>query len=195
MPFLTRIGPSSTASYTPAKTITTGMFIIANYGSSQGFDNDDGSNNMNTYSNFFYQSDGHKMDYGGHDSLFHSNVVIVRPYDGQNCLNSWNFLAGHQDEHYNNTCVIMGARNVHDVNMVINQGDGGVCEGGPTAMKVHDNHYYTLNGNAPVICDSPWGVTIATLRAKFPDFEARSTASTLPAPDQVIQWGRDVLGL
>lgn len=222
-PFMTNI-KSGTPSYSPAKTTTTGMFIIANYGSSQGFDNDDGSNNMDTHHNFFYQvrhcrndralrstfscppasrhshnvseqSDGHKGDYGMHDSLFHDNVVIVRPYDGQNCLNSWEFVAGHQDEHWNNTCVIMGARNPHDVNMVINQGDGGVCEGGPAAMRVHDNRYYTRDGNASVVCGGPWGILISTLRDKFPEFEARSTASTLPSADQVILWGREVLGL
>jgi len=119
----------------------------------------------------------------------------VRPYDGQNCLNSWGFVSGHQDEHYNNTCAIMGARNAHDVNMVINQGDGGVCEGGPAAMRVHDNRYFTRDGNASVICGGPWGVRIEDLRAKFPEFEARSTASTLPTADEVLQWGRDVLNM
>jgi hypothetical protein len=148
---------------------------------------------MHTHDNFFYQSDGHKMDYGGHDSIFHSNLVVVRPYDGQNCLNSWNFVPGHQDEHYNNTCVVMGARNPHDVDMVINQGDGGVCGGGPDAMRVHDNRYYTTHGNASVICGGPWGMRIEDLRAKFPAFEARSTASTLPSADEVLQWARDVL--
>ena len=136
------------------------------------------------------------MDYGGHDSIFESNVVVVRPYDGQNCFNSWEFVAGHQDHHFNNTCVIMGARNIHDVNMVINQGAGGVCDGGPAAMIMHDNHYYTRDGNASVICGpTPWGVTIADLREKFPAFEARSTASTIPAPETIIQWGRNVLGI
>ena len=89
----------------------------------------------------------------------------------------------------------MGARNPRDVNMVINQGDGGVCEGGPAAMRVHDNRYYTRDGNASVVCGGPWGILISTLRDKFPEFEARSTASTLPSADLVILWGREVLGL
>ena len=48
----------TTPSYTPAYTETSSSFIIANYGSSQGFDNDDGSNYFHTYKNFFYQADG-----------------------------------------------------------------------------------------------------------------------------------------
>ena len=39
MPFSTQISSGGgAASYTPALTETTGMFIIANYGSSQGYD-------------------------------------------------------------------------------------------------------------------------------------------------------------
>ena len=123
MPFLTQIGSAGGApSYYPALSETTGMFIIANYGSAQvraapvyffsltracslsershslplthsslsssppplpfsaqGYDNDDGSNHDHTRRNFFYQADGFKMDYGGSDSIFESNVVIVRP--------------------------------------------------------------------------------------------------------------------
>ena len=62
-----------------------------------------------------------------------------------------------------------------------------------------DASFPVCNGSLPFcdasfpVFDGPWGVRIETLRAKFPDFEARSTASTLPSADQVIQWGRDVL--
>lgn len=37
--------------------------------------------------NFWYSSDGVKMDYGGHDSNFERNLVVVNAYDGQNCIN------------------------------------------------------------------------------------------------------------
>ena len=43
---------------------TSASFIIANYGSSQGFDNDDGSAFFHTHHNFFYTADGFKEDYG-----------------------------------------------------------------------------------------------------------------------------------
>lgn len=58
MPFLTRVASGGgAASYAPAPTETKGNFVIANYGSSQSFDNDDGSNYMHTHDNLFYQSD------------------------------------------------------------------------------------------------------------------------------------------
>ena len=55
-------------------------FIIANYGGSQGFDNDDGSSFYNIHDNFIY-GEGFKNDYGGHNSLYHDNINIVRKYD------------------------------------------------------------------------------------------------------------------
>jgi len=62
MPFMHNVASGGgAASYSPALSETTGMFIIANYGSSQGYDNDDGSNYDHTRKNFFYQADGFKM--------------------------------------------------------------------------------------------------------------------------------------
>ena len=62
MPFLTRIrsggGP---ASYSPAPTDTAHNAIIANYGASQGFDNDDGSSFYNTHDNWYWDAAGFKV--------------------------------------------------------------------------------------------------------------------------------------
>ena len=150
---------------------------------------------MHTHHNFFYQSDGHKMDYGGHNSIFESNVVIVRPYDGQNCVNSGGFVAGHQDRIFNNTCQIMDARSSEDVNMVINQGAGGTCSMGPDAIVLYDNKYYTRDGNASVVCGGPYGTTLEVHREAFPEFERGSVWGELRGPEVVIQWARDVLGI
>ena len=79
--------------------------ISANYGGSQAFDTDDGSSWYDIHHNFWFDSDGFKMDYSGHNSTFHDNLVAVKPYDGQNCING--------DENVpwqNNTCIIMGAQ-------------------------------------------------------------------------------------
>ena len=44
MPFLTNVRSGGNAyTYSPAETVTSHRMIIANYGASQGFDNDDGS--------------------------------------------------------------------------------------------------------------------------------------------------------
>jgi len=62
MPFKHNIASNGgEATYAPALSETVGMFIIANYGSSQGYDNDDGSNHDYSHHNFFYQADGFKM--------------------------------------------------------------------------------------------------------------------------------------
>jgi hypothetical protein len=59
--------------------------VIANYGSSQGFDTDDGSSFYNISDNFFLMADAWKMDYGGHDSIFNDNLVYHGHNDGQEC--------------------------------------------------------------------------------------------------------------
>ena len=200
MPFLTSIGTDGgAASYTPALSETTGMFIIGNYGSAQGYDNDDGSNHDLTHGNYFYSCDGFKMDYGGSDSIFHGNVVVVRPYDGQNCQNMWAFVPGHQDILYNNTCVIWQPGVTGDsksADMVLTQNDCGACGADRSATPFfHDNKYYTTHGNASVNCGGDFGTTIADMQMRFSDFEARSEWHALPTADEVIQFGRDVLGM
>lgn len=78
-----------TPSYEAQMNEVNNNFIIANYGASQGFDTDDGSSWYNINNNFFFEADGWKMDYGGHDSLFTDNIVYHGSNDGQNCVNIW----------------------------------------------------------------------------------------------------------
>lgn len=80
--------------------------IIANYGSSQGFDTDDGSSWYNISSNFFFMADAKKMDYGGHDNVFTDNVIYVRDGDGQNCINTNAYLPGHGLTYARNKCIL-----------------------------------------------------------------------------------------
>jgi len=104
MPFLTTVRYGY-PSFEPLPMEISKNVIISNYGASQGIDNDDGSSFFNIHDNVFYASDGFKMDYGGHDSNFYNNLVLVMPYDGQNCYNVGDFFSGHQHAFYNNTCV------------------------------------------------------------------------------------------
>ena len=82
--------------------------ISANYGGSQAFDTDDGSSWYDIHHNFWFDSDGFKMDYSGHNSTFHDNLVAVKPYDGQNCINGDEPISWQ-----NNTCIIMGDAGPH----------------------------------------------------------------------------------
>jgi hypothetical protein len=38
--------------------------------------------------------------YGGHDSVFSNNVVAVRTYDGQACLNEGDYVPGHESAQF-----------------------------------------------------------------------------------------------
>ena len=42
-------------------------------------DNDDGSSYYYIHDNVFYEAEGLKMDYGGHDSRFYGNLIVVFP--------------------------------------------------------------------------------------------------------------------
>jgi hypothetical protein len=134
---------------------------------------------------------------GGHDSIFENNIVIVRPFDGQNCMNMWAFVPGHQDKLFNNTCAIWQvgvAGKATDADMVLTQNDCGACGSDRSATPVFAaNAYYTTHGNASVNCGGPFGTTIAAMQGRFADFERGSTWHTLPAAATVVQWGRDVL--
>lgn len=187
MPFLTTIrSGGSEASYALALSETSHSMLIANYGASQGEDNDDGSSWYNTHDNFFYDAAGFKMDYGGHDSLFHDNVIIAS--SGQNCLGTASFVAGHADQVYNNKCVVYGTERVDDLFENCDK------DLGPGMEPVHgyNNSFYTANGNASATCDCCGLRPLAQLPAGLEDnFQALG----LPTGDQVIAWARDKLNL
>jgi hypothetical protein len=114
MPFLTAIkSGGNEASYSAALSETSHSMVIANYGASQSFDNDDGSSWYDTHDNFFYDASGFKMDYGGHDSVFHSNVIVATR--GQNCLGTAAFIKGHATQIFDNDCIVYGTERVDDL--------------------------------------------------------------------------------
>jgi len=182
------------ASYASAPSETAHNFMDAGYGASQAFDNDDGSSYMYTHDNFHMHSDGWKMDYGGHDSVFANNVVVVRTYDGQSCVNSGgDYVPGHESAVYGNTCVLPpSGSNGHDSELV-DPGLGTGCAGlGAGVLVAHDNSYYTLKANATAQCGD--GSTRA-VTALPPPMEARSTSSALPETATIIAWGRAKIGM
>ena len=74
--FLTTLKDGETPSFDPLPRIIRGNFIIANYNAAQGVDNDDGSSGFHIHHNLFYQAEGFKMDYGGHDSIYEYNMAM-----------------------------------------------------------------------------------------------------------------------
>merc|ERR1712025_488523 len=166
MPFLTNLRGHS--SFSPLPTQIQDNFIIANYGGSQGVDNDDGSSWYHIHDNIFYCADGFKMDYGGHDSRFYGNLVVSVPYDGQNCVNLGSFKKGHGHAFYNNTCVsgvdqwgwssgsgspvdVDHSRKPPNMNHV-----GSIAQCDPNIVEIHDNQYYSPDGNASIRCNGQY---------------------------------------
>jgi hypothetical protein len=192
MPFATRFASGGgAASYRGLHSETSNSFIFANYGGSQAFDNDDGSAFFYTHDNAFFLSDGFKQDYGGHDNIFVSNVVAVRHYDGQACLNEGDYVPGFPSTQSNNTCVLPPTGSGSDPDLVdTGLGSNACTGGGPTTAVVHDNAYYTASGRATVNCGNGSKVDILSLPG---DVEARTTVGLIPDDDTLIGWFRGKL--
>lgn len=174
MPFLTNangFGPS----FQPLPTHTTQNLILANYGASQGFDNDDGSSYYATHGNVFYSADGFKMDYGGHDSAFFDNLVY-----GEQCFGTGSFIKGHADKFYNNTCIA-----VNNANNI-----GRLWQCSVDGMNPTNNTYFTSDGNATWTCGDE-DFTLPEMQKK--GFELGSVIGATPDVETIISWARAIL--
>eukprot|EP01060_Flectonema_neradi_P007662 TRINITY_DN15378_c0_g3_i1.p1 TRINITY_DN15378_c0_g3~~TRINITY_DN15378_c0_g3_i1.p1 ORF type:complete len:862 (+),score=209.17 TRINITY_DN15378_c0_g3_i1:48-2588(+) len=198
MPFLDQPG-----SFVPKKhTLIESNMIIANYGGSQGIDNDDGSSFYQINKNVFYTADGFKMDYGGHDSIFTSNLVITFPYDNQNCMNVGPFLPGHGHTFHNNTCLVgvsgrqkgsgcgdpscLGG-NSTVLNHVTSQNQ---CD--ESIVRTGANKFFTPNGTATMKCGNSGEVTLQQAQQKY-NVEPGSTSAPYPPVDTIVEWATELL--
>jgi hypothetical protein len=187
-------GPDN-PSYDAAMNNVVNNMIIANYGSSQGFDTDDGSSFYNISDNFFFMADAWKMDYGGHNFVFSNNVVYHGTNDGQNCFNSWPFLPNNGALYENNTCVLPKSTNLGNLfhgcdcpGSVINPpwSPGADNPNSECGVAFSRNSYFTENGTATVNCGS--GVTWSKWQEGGAD--EGSTLSPLPTDDELFDWAR-----
>eukprot|EP01043_Picozoa_sp_COSAG02_P023899 COSAG02_NODE_1290_length_13442_cov_6.479125_8_plen_145_part_00 len=144
------------------------------------------------------------MDYGGHDSNFERNLVVVNAYDGQNCINGGGFPLGHRSNYTSNKCIIAGCRgsprsNLHGPceNKIGNFGCDAEDLAGSMANSwlLAKNSYYTPGGNASLPC----GVTVAAAaaQAKYAGGgpEAGSVGLSLPTDAQLIAFAQETLGM
>ena len=122
-----------------------------------------------TYSNFFVYGDaGLKSDFGGHDNWHESNVYA---YTGS-CFGKGNNL-----RFVNNSCILRG-----------DHGYSSDC-GLPTGMEVYGNAVYTPSGELKVC-----GATSLTAWVAA-GHDRGSSLHTLPTDDEVIEMGRNLLGI
>ncbi len=126
------------------------------------------------------------QDYGGHDSKFHSNVIIAK--HGQNCVGTAAFVAGHATEIYDNDCVVFGTERVDDLFENCNPDLGP----GMAPVYGHDNRFYTPKANASATCDCCGLRPLAMLPKGL---ENNFSSSGLPSAATIINWGRDKLNL
>lgn len=168
-------------SFAPLPIVIRQNYITANYGSSQGVDNDDGSSHYRIESNVFYAADGFKMDYGGHDSAFAGNLVLVKAYDSQNCVNlGGSFGAGHGDTFSNNSCVVLGCATAQ-----CDDRYGSLAQCDARRVSMAGNAYYTHHGNASLECGGAANLSsLAQVQAL--GLEAGSTAGPIPPVTELL---------
>lgn len=181
-PFLTDLLDGFTPSFVPIRRIISYNLIFANYGANQGIDNDDGSSWFHAYRNVMYWSNGFKMDYGGHDSIFEDNLVIGYP-NKQVCIGFGSFFEGHGHIVRRNIC-LAGIGNEAMIQLE-------TCKSNHAILQ--DNKYFSPNGEA--MCQCGYGDPLIP----FYDFqsifgiEKGSSIDYLPGdPEVVLTWVMDV---
>jgi len=197
-------------SFDAAMTNVTQNLIWANYGSSQGFDTDDGSSWYDISSNFMFQADGYKMDFGGHDTVLDGNLFWKDGGDDQNCINTADFLYGHGCRYTNNKCLLPKTRSIGHTSGCSCPGGGGGGGGGASSdnatrkpsdthcgVVLEGNEYYSFAAaqlqNLTVQCEGKIPTSFTAWQARGND--AGSKALVLPTDDALLYMARQTLGM
>lgn len=182
-PFLTNMVDGFTPSFVPIRRIISYNLIFANYGANQGIDNDDGSSWYHAHHNVMYWSNGFKMDYGGHDSIFEDNLVIAYP-NKQVCVGFGSFFEGHGHIVRRNICL---AGNGNEAMIQLE-----TCKNNHAIL--HDNKYFSPSGRALCQCGySDPLISFGDFQSAF-GIEKGSTIELLPGdPEVILHWVKDTL--
>ena len=168
-PFLTTLLDGTIPSFNPIRRSISFNLIFANYGASEAVDNDDGSSWYHIFRNVMYWANGFKMDYGGHDSIFEDNIVIGYPWKSM-CVGFGTFYKGHGHVVRRNICFAAND------NAAVVQLEA--CKDNHAML--HDNQYYTPNGNASCLCGyDTVPIPFEKCQEQF-GFEDRSSVSSAP---------------
>jgi hypothetical protein len=174
-PFLTKLLDGITPSFDPLRRRIGHNVIFANYGASQAVDNDDGSSWYHIFRNVMYWSNGFKMDYGGHDSIFENNIVIGYPRKSV-CVGFGAFYEGHGHVVRRNYCF---AANSNEAIVQLE-----TCQNNFAIL--HDNQYFTPSGNASCICGyNSLPIPFDKCKEQF-GIEYRSKVSATPKDAKII---------
>lgn len=122
---------------------------------------------------------------GGHDSRFHSNVVVAA--SGQNCVGTASFVPGHATQIFDNDCIVVGTERVDDLFENCNPPSAG-----QENIVGFNNRFYTQHANASATCDCCGERPLAMLPKGLED---NFTSSFLPSAATIIAMGRAKLDL
>ena len=152
-------------------------FIIANYNSKMGIDNDDGSAYYKTHNFFTYGSyGGMKSNFGGHDNHQHNNIY---GYINE----GFHFITkqekGHENKFYNNSVVLYKDGDY---------GSGQASCSGDGMTVVHDNKIYTPNGKV-----TEYGLDLDKWQAK--DNDPGTTANKWPSDEELLDMVKKLLSI
>ena len=176
-PFMTDVWETGKPSFVPKRREISRNMIIANFGASEGVDNDDGSS-----------------WYGGHDSIYEDNLVIsypVRPrrHGGSRCVNFEYFLPNHGHVVRRNRCIVPNSNLSPLIELA-------VCKNGHQILQ--NNAYFTPGGTASIKCG--YSEESSTSLFNFSEaqslFELETGSKVLETPSSVEQievWVWDTL--
>lgn len=121
------------------------------------------------------------QQYGGHNSKFHSNVVVA--INGQNCIGTAAFASPEAaDQYFDNDCLVYGTERVDDL---FENCDPDLAPNAP--LVGYNNRYYTEKANASATCDC---CGLRPLRDLPAGLATNFTSSLLPTGDAIIAMGR-----
>ncbi|GAB5362564.1 hypothetical protein AAMO2058_000808200 [Amorphochlora amoebiformis] len=177
-PFITKVKDGVTPQLEKAFDEIRNNFIMGNYYSQEGIDNDDGSSYYNTHHNFFvYARAGMKNDFGGHDNYHHSNVYAYHSRGAG--ING--ALRTHQDRFYLNKVILTNSNGYIKYDCK--------CNTTSSCPDLHANEIYTYDGTMLDICGQD------LKERQNLGYDIGTTVSKWPSDEQIIYWGRSLLGL
>jgi len=184
-PFLTEV-LDGTPQLTPQYNSISFNFMLCNYGSNMCIDNDDGSSYYLNHHNFEVYG-GHKSDFGGHNKFTYNSVVAYSQDYQQGLCGDFNDVApGFTDGYYNNICV------QGEMVPYISIDTCNAANPNPAVIPVlRNNSVYNAKASITVNCG---GTVLQEQEFQKMGFDLGTKAYPLPSDDQIIAWGKALLG-
>jgi len=186
LPFLTTV-LNGTPSLTPAYNEIHHNFWICNYGSNMCIDNDDGSSYYKNHHNFEVYG-GHKSDFGGHNKYTYNSVIAFsQDYEEGLCGEFPDFVPGYVDGFFDNKCI----QTAPVPYLIMDQCNPSNID--PTVMPiVNDNMVYNSQGNISIQCG---GTVFSEEKWQALGYDLGTKGYPLPTDDQIIAWGKEIMGM